>query len=81
MEGSMYTFGSPLAAVRGFTALPGNTFALAVQTEEGGRVLHYVFDETVSAVPDKEVRVYALNDSPPCARPSPISNRKIRMCA
>ena len=64
MEGSMYTFGSPLAAVRGFTALPGNTFALAVQTEEGGRVLHYVFDETVSAVPDKEVRVYALNDSP-----------------
>ena len=81
MEGSMYTFGSPLAAVRGFTALPGNTFALAVQTEEGGRVLHYVFDETVSAVPDKEVRVYALNDSPTCARPSPISNRKIRMCA
>lgn len=37
-KGSMYTFGSPLAAVRGFTALPGNTFALAVQTEEGGRV-------------------------------------------
>ena len=27
-------------------------------------MLHYVFDETVSAVPDKEVRVYALNDSP-----------------
>ncbi len=81
MEGSMYTFGSPLAAVRGFTALPGNTFALAVQTEEGGRVLHYVFDETVSAVPDKEVRVYALNDSPTVRAAITNFNRKIRMCA
>lgn len=65
VEGSLTTLGMPFAYASQFLIWEGEKDEYYILLENGGKMelKHYVFDENVASVPEKQLTIYSLNDS------------------
>jgi len=63
VEGSLTSLGNGGIIFLSMAVLDADHIFLAVNDEEGNKILQYSYDETVAAVPEKEITVYALDES------------------
>lgn len=64
LEGSMFSFGSPNNHVQQMRFAPNGDILLSLLTPSGGKLYRYHFDETVPALPDRELTVWSLKEVP-----------------
>lgn len=63
VDGQTTSFGSGDTVLQGLAAPDENNFFVAVHTSKGDKVFRYSYDKGAASVPDRELTVYALDDS------------------
>ncbi len=64
LEGSMFSFGSPSSHAQQMQFAPNGDILLSLTTSSGGKLYRYHFDDTVPALPDRELTVWSLKEMP-----------------
>lgn len=60
IDGNLCTFGNPVYEIAGMVMLENNEFLTLFS---GGRLVHYVYDQNASTVPNNQLTVYSLKES------------------
>ncbi len=65
LEGDMFSFGTPTCAVINLNYTKTGGFIVSVQQPDGsGKLYRYDYDASISAVPEHELTVWSLKESP-----------------
>lgn len=62
-DGALSSLGDPSNGLQMMTMPDANHILVLMYGKEGPRLMHYSYDENVTAVPDQELTIYALEDS------------------
>lgn len=64
INGNLNSLGNPGIGLVDLAALDDNSFLVGAFGEDCASLLHYYYDGSVPAMPEREVKLYTLNDSP-----------------
>lgn len=63
INGSLVSFSSPDTSLAHMTVNDDGTFLISAYTRTGMQLYRYAYSDQVSAMPEKELKVYSLTDS------------------